>query len=30
VTCRDAGRPRSTSEVFQTADARGLTIEPSN
>jgi DNA invertase Pin-like site-specific DNA recombinase len=27
VTCRDAGRPRSTSEVFQTADARGLTFD---
>jgi hypothetical protein len=26
VTCRDAGRPRSTTEAFQTADARGLTL----
>jgi hypothetical protein len=30
VTCRDAGRPRSTTEAFQTADARGLTFESSS
>lgn len=28
VTCRDAGGARSTTEVFQTADARGLTRNP--